>query len=424
MFDLQHLILFGLPENKLEWYDGRTTCRLPFPTRAEAEAACIRCAESLARWQGVEAPVKREGERWWAEANGFKLELLARVLEIDMPIYSEALMEFHERQWSPDLWLRPEGVPPGGGSHYLQWSDARMHAAGYLMSLAHQAGGRSSGRVDVSLGDLANIQPDGFYYRPERKGCLVGDYFVGAPDLIVEVMAPTTAAEIRGPRADLFARAGVPFFWVSVPETDTLETWALEGGRYRMTGSYRDGARFSHPLFPGCEPEVNALLDSQLRRLRERADAAGTGPETSDDPDSEDSAEEVEPYEPRFAADPNLPIPIHNLMLGGHSIRRYEVIEGRAPSIVALKSESAAKQRFREWVEEIARWEGAPVTVAESRARSPHFDLRQDGPRVSLDVLTSIHDYREILGIYFDHDAWDEYQEALERVRSDHSDEE
>lgn len=417
MFDLQHLILFGLPENKLEWCDDRTACRLPFPTRAQAEAVCLRCAESLARWQGVEAPLERDGERWWAEANGFKLELLARVVEIDMPISGEALMEFHHREWSPDLWRQPQGTPPGGGSYYMQWCDARMHVSIHVSNLAHGTEGKGFGRVDVALGDLANIQPDAAYYRPERKGCQVGDYFVGAPDLIVEVLAPATAAETRGPRADLFARAGVPFFWVAVPETDTLETWTLEGARYRMTASYRDGEHFSHSLFPGCEIEVNKLLDSQLRRLRKRAADDATRNETSHSRGSEDSSEEDDSYESPFKVDPNTAIPLHNLMLGGHPGRRYEVIDGRAPSIVAFRSEAVATQRFRAWVEEISRWEGAPVTVAASRAQSPHFDLRQEGPRVGLDVLTSINDYRAILDIYFSDDVWHEYHEAVERVR-------
>ncbi len=66
MFNLEHLILFGLPENKLEWFDGRTLCHLPFAAREEAEEAFLRCAATLARWQGLNAlpPVQREGDRW------------------------------------------------------------------------------------------------------------------------------------------------------------------------------------------------------------------------------------------------------------------------------------------------------------------------------------------------------------------------
>ncbi|MDQ2732182.1 MAG: Uma2 family endonuclease [Armatimonadota bacterium] len=421
MFDLQHLILFGLSENKLEWYDNHTACRLPFPTRTQAEAAFLRCAESLARWQGLEAPLEREGERWWAETNGFKLELLARVVDFDMPISGEALLEFHHREWSPDLWPRPQGTPPGGGSYYMQWCDARMHVNIHVRDLSYGTGGKGFGRLDVALGDLANIQPDAAYYRPERKGCQVGDYFVGAPDLIVEVLAPATAAEVRGPRADLFARAGIPFFWVAVPETDTLETWTLEGSRYRMTTSYRDGEHFIHPLFPGCEIEVNALLDSQLRRLRKRAAEAATQTETPPIRGSEDSTEEDDSDESPFKFDSNTAIPLHILMLGGHPGRRYEVIDGRAPCIAAFQSEAVAKQRFREWVEEISRWEGAPVTVAASCAQAPHFELRQEGPRVSLDVLTSLDDYRAILDIYFSDGVWREYHEALERAGSKNS---
>jgi len=401
MFDLEHLILFGLPENKMEWFGGRLDCTLPFATRAEAEGAFLRCAATLARWQGVNPAVEKNGGRWRMEAGGIKLELLARMLTADMPIYAEALIEFGDRFWQPSRWALPEGTPPGGGSNYGQYSEARMNISSYLTGLTRdrRRGWSSGGTVEVSLGDIANVQPGEFYFGPDRKGCLAEtDYYVGAPDLIVDVLAPATAVWTRGMRANLYARAGVRYFWVVVPQTETLETWALHKGRYRLSDAYRPGDTFTHPLFPDEEINVERLL------FRYRGDRF---PSTN-----------VPEPEPDYVSDPEQPIPLHNLLLGGHPARRYEVIDDRTPCIVAFESPAVARQRFRDWAEEIGRWDNTTVDSTVDRVRTARFDLRREGPRVALDVTTGLATYREILRTYFhNHDVWDEWHEA--RKQSD-----
>lgn len=399
MFDLHHLLLFGLPENKLEWFDGRTTCRLPFATRAEAEAAFLRCTETLARWQGMEGtpPVARRGDQWRAAASGSRLQLTARVLEASVPIYPEALLEFEARYWQPSLWPRDEAAPPRGGSGCCEWSETRNNILFYLMGLTDgRRNGWSNGRVDVVLPGLAIIQPHAFYYGPDRHGCLIDDaYFVGPPDLIIEVLAPATTAWTRSFRADLYCRAGVPHFWLAVPETEALETWEARGGRYRQTGAYTGGQRFTHPLFPDSELDVQEMLQS----ARGRARVAGGDGE----------------HEPDWQAAPNRPVPLHNLVLGAHPDRRYEAIDGRSPCIVAFGSEAVAEQRCREWAAEIARWDNAPVD-GHDRVRTSHFDLRRDGPRVALDIEVGQPTCEEILRAYQNGDAWDEYNDALDEL--------
>jgi len=401
MFDLQHLILFGLSKNKLECYDGGAHCALPFATRDEAEGAFLRCAETLARWKGPGPAVEKRGRRWHFEADDIKLDLLGRVLRAMVPVDGAAFFEFHERFWQPSLWPRPEGTPPSGGSYYLEYSDTSMNLASHFMAPSdNRSKGWWSGRADVSIGDVANIQPAGCYYGPDRKGCLVDhSYYVGPPDLIVEILAPATAAWVRGLYSELYARAGVPYFWVAIPETCTLETWSSLGGRYRLDATYQFGDQFRHPLFPDEEMDVHAMLFSRWKQ-----------------PWSKRTAEVLE-EEPAHVVDLNETIPLQNLLLIGHPVRRYEVLDGRTPCVVAFGSEAAARQRFREWAAEIARWENTAGDTTGDRMKTPLFDLRCEGPRVALDVSTGNATYQEILRIYHNSDAWDEYNEELERER-------
>jgi hypothetical protein len=208
-------------------------------------------------------------------------------------------------------------------------------------------------------------------------------------------MAPATAAWDRGRRREAYGRAGVPYFWIAIPETERLEIYELDGEDLQPVGIFYGDESFTHPLFPGYELLVGKLLRSRWYKGR---------------PPSEQEWEE----EPEFTLSPDQPIGLQDLLLMGHPDRRYEILDNRTPCVVAFGSEASAEQRFRGWAEEIGRWEGVTVSVTGDRAEAGRFTLRRDGPRVALDVATSGATYRQLLEVYHRHDVWDEWHEMLE----------
>ena len=68
----------------------------------------------------------------------------------------------------------------------------------------------------------------------ETRGCL------GAPDLIVEVLSPGTAARDWKDKFDLYEEAGVGEYWIVLPLEDDVSVFVLDEttGRYRLVGEY------------------------------------------------------------------------------------------------------------------------------------------------------------------------------------------
>lgn len=73
---------------------------------------------------------------------------------------------------------------------------------------------------------------------------------LGAPDLVVEILSPTTAHRDRGIKLDLYARHGVQQYWIVDPREDVVDVWrfADDPGRERFSrelpvrlGSERSG---------------------------------------------------------------------------------------------------------------------------------------------------------------------------------------
>ena len=104
------------------------------------------------------------------------------------------------------------------GRFYLSPSPIVLHQliVGHLFRLFLDVADRTGGTaivapMDVHLADHSVVQPDVIYVSPER-GEIVQDWMEGAPDLLVEVLSPSTASRDRVHKLDLYAdgrRAGV-----------------------------------------------------------------------------------------------------------------------------------------------------------------------------------------------------------------------
>lgn len=63
-------------------------------------------------------------------------------------------------------------------------------------------------------------------------------YIDGAPDLVVEVLSPSTAKNDRGYKKDVYESSGVPEYWIVDPFRKSVEVYLLENGRYMLDNIY------------------------------------------------------------------------------------------------------------------------------------------------------------------------------------------
>ncbi len=60
----------------------------------------------------------------------------------------------------------------------------------------------------------------------------------GAPDLVVEVLSPTTAKNDRTHKKDVYEQCGVPEYWLVGPADKFIEVYWLDNGRYILHDIY------------------------------------------------------------------------------------------------------------------------------------------------------------------------------------------
>ena len=103
--------------------------------------------------------------------------------------------------------------------------------------------GRNLGKVycspfDVVLSDTDVVQPDLLFVSSGRESIITPENIQGAPDLVVEILSPATAARDRTLKLDLYARHGVQEYWIVDPDARAITVLRRGESRFEVVGIY------------------------------------------------------------------------------------------------------------------------------------------------------------------------------------------
>jgi Uma2 family endonuclease len=101
---------------------------------------------------------------------------------------------------------------------------------------------------DVVFGERTALEPDILFVSAARRGIIGPEYIVGAPDLVVEVLSPSSRAMDRVTKFEQYALHGVSEYWVIDPDDEHVEVYLLKGKRYLLKGRFagHDALESSH----------------------------------------------------------------------------------------------------------------------------------------------------------------------------------
>ena len=105
----------------------------------------------------------------------------------------------------------------------------------------------------VVLDEVNGLQPDALFVSHERAHFISERGVEGPPDLVVEVLSPSTAARDPVLKMPRYAASGVLPYWILDTEGPRIEERVLGEDGYQLVGSFGPGAVFRPTLFPGLE---------------------------------------------------------------------------------------------------------------------------------------------------------------------------
>ncbi|HEX6244931.1 MAG TPA: Uma2 family endonuclease [Polyangiales bacterium] len=107
--------------------------------------------------------------------------------------------------------------------------------------------------IDVILDPTTVVQPDLVFVAGARRGFISERGIEGAPDLVVEILSPSTAQRDRGIKQQLYAHFGVAHYWCVDPASSTLLELVLTGAAYAVRATHGLG---TPPLRSALFPEL------------------------------------------------------------------------------------------------------------------------------------------------------------------------
>lgn len=135
--------------------------------------------------------------------------------------------------------------------NYLKGKKCQVYAAPFAVRLFEESGDRPEDVDTMVEPDISVICDPG---KLDDIGCK------GAPDLVIEVLSPSTTRHDRFTKFNLYQRAGVREYWIVDPAGKSVQVFALEDGRYSAKDFGGPGDQLRSGIFEDCVIDLSQVF--------------------------------------------------------------------------------------------------------------------------------------------------------------------
>lgn len=117
--------------------------------------------------------------------------------------------------------------------------------------------------IDVKFDEDNECQPDVIYISNENLDIVTEKKIIGAPDLIIEILSPSTSYNDKIRKKAVYERFSVKEYWIVDPVHLYLDQFTLSDHKYILAHTYGNKEKVQSELF-SC---INIDLESIFKRL-------------------------------------------------------------------------------------------------------------------------------------------------------------
>ena len=112
---------------------------------------------------------------------------------------------------------------------------------------------------DVVLDPENTVQPDLIFVSAANVGIIKQRAIFGTPDLLIELISPSSVRRDRYDKKDLYARFGVKEYWIGDPANKSLEILTLKEGRYELHCAAETQGKLTSLVLAGLEFDLTQI---------------------------------------------------------------------------------------------------------------------------------------------------------------------
>ncbi len=117
--------------------------------------------------------------------------------------------------------------------------------------------------LDVILSEVNVVQPDLLFISNARHHILTDANVQGAPDLVVEILSPSTASRDWRTKLDLYAEYGVQEYWVVDPDAQRVWVMARTEGSLVEVAHYGPSDTLTSPILQGFTANLSEVFEAR-----------------------------------------------------------------------------------------------------------------------------------------------------------------
>jgi Uma2 family endonuclease len=153
-----------------------------------------------------------------------------------------------------DLSMTP--APSPRHQEIQAWLSARMvlHVRQYSLGKVYVS------PIDVALSLIDIVQPDILFVAKDRMHIVARRNIVGIPDLIVEILSPTSRERDQVDKLALYQRYALPEYWIVDPEAETVETFLYQGTQLERIDTFKMGNELPAHQIAGFRLDVAEIF--------------------------------------------------------------------------------------------------------------------------------------------------------------------
>jgi Uma2 family endonuclease len=115
--------------------------------------------------------------------------------------------------------------------------------------------------IDVHLSDEDVYQPDLIFIRADRTRGIRKDKLRIIPDLVVEVLSPSTGYYDLTRKKEMYCSSGVTEYWIVNPEAETIEIMVKRGDIYQTEQFLHKTDTLESAMFPGFSMKIEDVFE-------------------------------------------------------------------------------------------------------------------------------------------------------------------
>lgn len=118
---------------------------------------------------------------------------------------------------------------------------------------------------EVHLSETSKpVQPDVLFIRKERQPTPNTQVFEGTPDLVVEVISPSSIRLDRKTKFDAYEQHGVAEYWLVDPKLRGVEVYTRSNSEYALLGQYTGNDLIASSVLAGLQIKANDLFQAAI----------------------------------------------------------------------------------------------------------------------------------------------------------------